>query len=199
MKRICIFLTSFIFCSAIYADIYQCKSDSFLFKEMIDRQSALENFGNKTEVQEFYEDYNYASLLGEMHLNKKFWKHEWISNAEYNKKIQEKVKGNESNEDVVVFYKMQPIKAAVQLSVGLVCIVPIQRYVNINDSQDLAIVSSLQDYIFINNGKDGWYMLPYSSDISNKNFQEFFPDFPKDLKQNLKDGVVEAQEAGISQ
>ena len=65
-----------------------------------------------------------------------------------------------------------------------------------NNSENLMVEAMRIDHIFVRDTKNNqWRVLAFNRDISNKDFHEFFPDFPDQIKNELDDGVVEAQVA----
>lgn len=203
------------------AENLECENNDQLFEEIIQKKSNTDHINDEKEIQRYTEKYDYSYLFNKNHPGKQFWaaKHlqfakpswsenAWISQREYNKRIKAIVKHNATNNSNPYSYEILPPKSNVLTQVGEVCVIPVQAYINVegeaelkegehkNNSEDLMVEAMRIDHIFVRDTKNNqWRVLAFNRDISNKDFQEFFPDLPDQIKNELDDGVVEAQVA----
>lgn len=58
------------------------------------------------------------------------------------------------------------------------------------------LVAMRIDHVFVRDlNKKAWRVLEFNSDITQLDFNIFFPNFPENIKAQLDNGVVEAQSA----
>jgi hypothetical protein len=211
MKKILIGLAC-CFASLVNAETLTCEDNYSLFEEIIQKKSASNTISSESEIYDYIAKYDYSFLFNDKHPNKMYWvgknyfadrvswdEYEWISQKEYKKRIKKTAQYNSKNNEDSYHYELQPIKANVLNAVGEICIIPVQTYLVIedDDGEKLWIEGMLVDHLFVRNLKNNeWRVLEYNSlYIKDDDFQEFFPDLPDDIKNELHDGIIETQEA----
>jgi hypothetical protein len=213
MKKILMSLVC-CFTSLANAENLKCENSYPLFEKIIFEKMSMANMGTEQEIHDYSDKYDYSYLFNNKHLNQRYWtdkklsdaeiewsNNEWISQREYNKRIKKMAKDHEKLESYDAFYQLLPNKANVISKVGEICVVPIQTYFNIEDDngEEIILEGMLIDHIFVKDPKNNeWRVLEYNRDISDQDFREFFPDFPDEIKNELNDGGVEAQDASSS-
>ena len=84
--------------------------------------------------------------------------------------------------------------------------VPVQAFLEVevdegeslNTSGTVVVEAMLIDHIFVRDINDNkWRVLAFNRFITDNDFNEFFPDMPDHIKNELNDGIVEAQEAEL--
>lgn len=215
MKKI---LTSLICCLSIpaYAENLECGNNHLLLEEVIQKKSDVVTINNEKEIHQFIEQYDYPYALIAKFQNKRYWlnknvsysesnwyENKWISESEYNKRIKFIAKENEKKTSNGYEHELLTPKANFILAgVGEICVVPVQAYIRIeaDEGSETAEENYLEamriDHIFVRDlSKNTWRVLEFNRNISNDDFNGFFPNFPENIKDQLDDGVVDAQSA----
>lgn len=218
MKKI---LVGLVYCLATFAnaETLECESNYELFKEIIKKKSDADKISSEEEIHRYIGKYDYTQIFNKNHLGKQFWvdkplsfaksswrNNEWISQREYNKRIKVIARHNAKNTANAYYNEILPPKANVLTQSGEICVVPVQAYIegegdtvakegeNQNTSERIVLEAMRIDHIFVRDIKDNaWRVLEFNSNIADKDFQEFFPDLPDHIQNELDDGIVEAQ------
>ncbi|WP_445114530.1 hypothetical protein [Acinetobacter sp. WZC-1] len=224
MKKI---LVGLVGCLAAFANAatLECEHSYSLFKEIIQKKSDADYMSGWDEIHDYIAKYDYTQIFNKNHPGKQFWvdKHlyfaesswgnnQWISQREYNKRIKLIVKRNAESVFNPYFHEILPPKANVLTQSGEICVVPVQAYLKVEGEtalkeegnqktpENLVLEAMRIDHIFVRDIKNNeWRVLEFNSYITDKDFYEFFPDLPDNIKSELDDGVVEAQEATAEQ
>lgn len=214
MKKI---LTSLICCLSplAYAENLKCENNYSKFEEIIQEKSNVVTISNEEEIHQFIQQYDYPFIFIEKSQNKRYWlnkpvpyaesswyENKWISESEYNKRIKFIAKKNAKEPTNVYVHKLLSPKANFKSAVGEICVVPVQAYIrldadeDIESSEELYIVAMRIDHIFVKGpNQQNWRVLEFNRNILDQDFNSFFPKFPENVKNQLDDGVVEAEEA----
>lgn len=218
MKKVLVGLVS---CLAAFANAttLDCENSYPLFKEIIQKKSDAENIGGIDDIHDYIQHYDYTYIFSKNHPDKQFWvdKHlsfakpswsnnEWISRREYSKRIKEIAKHNVKDSSNPYIHELLPSKANLLSKSGEICVVPVQAFLEVevdegeslNTSGTVVVEAMLIDHIFVRDINDNkWRVLAFNRFITDNDFNEFFPDMPDHIKNELNDGIVEAQEAEL--
>lgn len=124
----------------------------------------------------------------------------WIKASEFNSRIHRIAKENEKKIENPYVHELQAPKANFMSDVGEICIIPVQTYIRLDDEDDSEtseqhyVVGMRIDHLFVRDIKLGsWSVFEFNRDILDQDFDALFPNFPVHLKNQLDDGVIEAQ------
>lgn len=224
MKKI---LVGLVGCLADFANAttLDCKNSYPLFKEIIQKKTDANHIGDVDDIYNYIQNYDYPQIFNKNHPDKQFWvdKHlsfaksswsnnEWISKSEYNKRIKLIAQRNVKNASNPYIHELLPAKANLLTQSGEICVVPVQAYLEVkgdaepdegedqHTSESVVVEAMLIDHIFVRDIKaNKWRVLAFDRFIADNDFNEFFPDLPDHIKNELNDGIEEAAEAMVEQ
>lgn len=179
MKKIFIIALTTLASSFSFAENLQCEKSYEIFNKQGDKEVEILKNGSLDDVLKFYDQIEYDRKLKPKHQGQTFSSGEWISDAEYRKdiKLQQDLAKDGSYKNIASSF-LKP-KLNYISSVGEVCVVPMQ-------SQDEIFKKPMQteaDIIFIRDIQTNeWRRFIYFGIEDKKDFNEFFPDFPKNVK-----------------
>lgn len=224
MKKILVGLVS---CLATFANAatLDCENSYPLFEEIIQKKTDVENVGGVDDIYNYIQHYDYTYIFNKNHPDKQFWvdKHlsfakpswsnnEWISKSEFTKRIKVIAKHNVKDPSNPYIHELLPPKANLLTQSGEICVVPVQAYLEVevdaepdegenqNTSETVVVEAMLIDHIFVRDIKNNkWRVLAFNRYIADNDFNEFFPDLSDHIKNELNDGIEEAEEAMVEQ
>ncbi len=179
MKKLMMIAITTLASSVSFAENLQCEKSYEIFKQQGDKEIEILKNGTLDDIIHYYDQIEYDRKLKPNHQGQTFSSGEWISDAKYREdvKIQQDLAKDDSYKNID-FSLLKP-KLNYISSVGEVCVVPMR-------SQDEMFKKNMQtqaDVIFVRDLKtNDWRRFIYLGIEDKKDFNEFFPDFPKNIK-----------------
>lgn len=103
----------------------------------------------------------------------------WIEREVYESRLADVLDFVREGNYSVTGFKLQPIKANRLISVGEICVIPVEIQTRISGDIEL----STNDWIFLRSLKSNkWRTFTYLATVSAEDFKVFFPDFPSDIQ-----------------
>lgn len=164
-----------------YTADLQCEKSYQIFRGIYNDYLSVRDGPNlNLSLLKKYEDtYEYSRLFSKNHPDQVYRYGNWISKAAYADQVlleHAMIVGAHSK---FFGYRLEKPKANFISSVGEVCVVPIEsRSSYLGEDVTLHL-----DSIFVRNlNSNQWHVFEYLGSELKKDFDEFFPDFPKSIK-----------------
>lgn len=181
MKRVILGLTIGLLSLNLYSSELKCLDSYDILRGIYSSAVDVRRNGNLEQIKEHNDRFDYPALFNKNHPDQYYldgWKdeHEYDGILDF---IQYRIKSGESKGHKITLNKP---KANFISSVGEVCVIPMYYDVTIKGKQS----RSLSDEIFVRNIESNeWRVFSYSGDEPEEAFNEFFPNFPKEIKRKL--------------
>ncbi|MFW1745512.1 hypothetical protein ACG9XW_04690 [Acinetobacter guillouiae] len=176
MKKIFIIALTTLASSFSFAENLQCEKSYEIFNKQADKEVEILKNGSLDDVLKFYDQIEYDRKLKPKHQGQTFSSADWISDAEYRKdiKLQQDLAKDGSYKSIASsFFKP---KLNYISSVGEICVVPMR----LQDEFFKKPMLTEADVIFVRDIQTNeWRRFIYLGVENKKDFNEFFPDFPK--------------------
>jgi len=164
-----------------YSSELKCKDSYDIFQKIFSSAVDVRRDGDLKQIKEHNERYDYPALFNKNHPGQ-FYLYGWKSEAEYDEildYISFMIKTGISKGHKTTLLQ---VKANFISSVREVCIIPMYYDVNIDGEKK----RSLHDVFFVRDTHSNeWRTLIYTGDEPEEDFNEFFPDFPKEIQKKL--------------
>lgn len=181
MRRILLGFTIALLSFSSYSSELNCSESYDLFQGIIKGAVDVRKNGSLKQIKEHNARYDYPAIFNKNHPGK-FYLYGWISESEYDELLEyisNNIKSGKSKEHKAILLKP---KEDFISSIGEVCIIPMYYYVNINGKQS----KSLNDVFFVRDiHSNEWRVFIYTGEESEEDFNEFFPDLPKEIRNKL--------------
>ncbi|WP_155757445.1 hypothetical protein [Acinetobacter dispersus] len=150
-----------------------------MFKNILREELNILNYGDIHQLTKYDKKYSYSAQFSKKHDNYVYINGKWLKPAEYEARMTDVMKFIRSGNYNIVGFNLLPIKANRLISIGEICVIPIETKIRMGEKAEL----ETNDWIFVRNlEKNKWYVFTYLESVNQKDFKEFFPDFPIDIQ-----------------
>lgn len=165
------------------AQEFECEQNYPQYKKILDEEITLLKNGDLNLLTQYYDKNNYSSLFNIKHAEQRYKFYRWIDFEQYEAESAEFLNSlKEGAIDIGKFTLNKPI-SNLMISVGEICVFPITLELKISGEDD----SALGMTIFVKGPQSNeWKIFNYNTRISEEDFNEFFPDFPKDVLSKMQ-------------
>lgn len=181
MKKIILGLIIGLQSFTSYSSELKCQDSYDIFQKIFSSAVDVRRDGDLKQIKEHNERYDYPALFNKNHPGQ-FYLYGWKDEAKYDEildTISYMIQSGISKEHKTTLLQ---VKANFISGVGEVCVIPMYYDGNIDGEKK----RSLHDVFFVRDiHSNEWRALIYTGDESEEDFNEFFPDFPKDIKNKL--------------
>lgn len=167
--------------SGAYAENLQCKNSYKIFEGIYSDFLSVSNGPevNLTLLGQLESKYDYSRLFTRNHPGQLYSNGDWVSVDEYNDQIILSHAIRLGSRTKYLGIKLKKSKANFLSGVGEVCVVPTEVKLLYLDKE----IINRFDNIFVRDLKNNtWRVFMYIGIEHKKDFDEFFPDFPKSVK-----------------
>lgn len=178
MKKLFIIALTALASSFSFAENLQCEKSYEIFNKMGDKEIEILKNGSLDDLLQYYDQVEYDRKLKSEHQGQTFSSGEWVSDAEYRQdiKIQQDLAKDGSYANIDSTF-LKP-KFNYISSVGEVCIVPMRSQEEIFQKRMLTEA----DVLFVRDTHTNeWRRFIYLGIENKADFNEFFPDLPKNV------------------
>ncbi len=164
-----------------YAENLQCKNSYKIFEGIYSDLLSVSNGPevNLTLLGQLESKYDYSRLFTRNHPGQLYSNGDWVSVDEYNDQIILSHAIRLGSRTKYLGIKLKKSKANFLSGVGEVCVVPTEVKLLYLDKE----IINRFDNIFVRDLKNNtWRVFMYIGIEHKKDFDEFFPDFPKSVK-----------------
>ncbi|RGD91178.1 hypothetical protein [Acinetobacter sp. SWAC57] len=178
MKKICALIFALISTTSFAQDL-ECPNHLVLFKQFMQEELDLLKHGDVQQLIKYNQKYNYSSRFNRLHNDQYYVNGKWIEREVYESRLADVLDFVREGNYSVTGFKLQPIKANRLISVGEICVIPVEIQTRISGDIEL----STNDWIFVRSLKSNkWRTFTYLETVSAEDFKVFFPDFPSDIQ-----------------
>lgn len=165
----------------VHAENLQCENSYKIFEGIYKSWLSVRDGPNLniSLLKQFDEKYDYSRLFSEKHPGQIYYLSNWISVKQYYDQVLLSHAMSVGSRSKNLGIKLEKPKANFFSSVGEVCVIPIESRSLYLDKE----VTVKADNIFVRDIKSNeWRVFVYSGIEYKKDFDEFFPNFPKSVK-----------------
>lgn len=165
------------------AQDFKCEKNYPEYKKILDEEVTLLKKGDLNQLTQYYDKNNYSALFNHNHAEQRYKFYRWVDFEQYEAESAQFVNSLKEGEIQIGKFTLDKPISNLIISAGEICVFPITLELKISGEIDNANGMA----IFVRRAKSNeWKIFNYNSRISEEDFNEFFPDFPKDVLSKMQ-------------